>query len=139
MRQQLVNTRSQSKSDLSSLAQPHVDSHQEYQLQEDSFPRFPESISILCGKVLAGYLAVSMRLTVTVGPDFHGFLWDHVLVMWIWLESPVALELPSFFSHGYQISVLFVNSLWTHQRRYSPLLAQYPKLPQASATATVFI
>jgi hypothetical protein len=77
----------------------------------------------MCGKVLAGYLPVSIDVTYAVDPDFHGFLWDHFLAMWIWLESPVALEPLAFFSHGYQISVLFVHSLWTDRRRHSSLFA----------------
>jgi hypothetical protein len=77
----------------------------------------------MCGKVLAGYLPVSIDVTYAVDPDFHGFLCDRDLAMWIWLESHAAFEVVSFFSNRYQISVLFVHSLWTDHRRHSSLFA----------------
>jgi hypothetical protein len=46
---------------------------------------------------------------------------------------------PQFFSHGHQIARPLLHTLWSHHRLYPLLLARYPKLPQASATTTVFI
>lgn len=55
-----------------------------------------------------------------------------------WKAKDLSFTLP-FFSHSHQIHRLLLHSLCTMNRLYPSLLARYPKLPQASATATVFI
>jgi hypothetical protein len=77
-----------------------------------------------------------MGVTQARSPDFHGFLLDHALAMWIWLESREALGDDVLFAHAHQISVLVVHSLWSGEGLYPSLLARYPKLPQASATTS---
>jgi hypothetical protein len=54
-------------------------------------------------------------------------------------KAKLLASVQSFFSHHHQICGLLLHRLWTHLHRCSSLLARYPKLPQASATTTVFI
>src|SRR5712672_895365 len=58
---------------------------------EDLVPRFPEPVSIRCGKVQPVYLPVSRGHICGVRPDFHGFLSHASFTMWIWLESEATL------------------------------------------------
>lgn len=59
------------------------------------FPRFPERVSLACGKEHTSYVAASMDVTQAPGRDFHGFLWNSVFSMWIWLESEATLAGPA--------------------------------------------
>jgi hypothetical protein len=55
-----------------------------------------------------------------------------------WKAKDLSPNLP-FFSHRHQIPGLLLHSLCMLNRLYPSPFAQYPKLPQASATTTVFI
>ena len=125
--------------DTTSLAQPRVAAHQECKSRLRPGFMFSRVGVRQLRKTRACYLAV-----------FAG--WIRVLVMISTASSRTpgsqcglsgkaqsVSSAPSFFSHSHQISGPLLHSLCTGNHQYPSLFARYPKLPQASATTTVFI
>lgn len=125
--------------DLFSLAQGNASAHQEYQPSRNHISAFSRTEFLELRKtcrrflpVFASYVDVVVLIsTVSSETSFSqcGFGW----------KAKALSSTPSFFSHSHQIVRPLLHTLWSHHRLYPVLLARYPKLPQASATTTVFI
>jgi hypothetical protein len=139
MGQQCFRTCSQNYIGLFSLAQDNAGAHQECKWQERVVSAFSRAGFLELRKTCRCFLAVfkgSLDVLVVIStasfgtPDSQcGFGWKAKALSFV----------PSFFSHGHQIPSPLLHTLWSHHRLYPLLLAQYPNLPQASATTTVFI
>lgn len=134
-----LSTWSQTTFDLFSLAQPCLAVHQEYKPEKRIVLAFSRVGLQHLRKTRSAYLGLfagetKMLILISTASSIEslgrcGFGWK---------AKPQSSD-QSFFSHAHHICGLLLHSLCTMNRQHLWLLARYPKLPQATATTTIFI